>query len=31
MENYLLREDEMGYLGNHAINEKKSQPCKLIS
>lgn len=24
MENYLLREDEMGYLGNHAINEKKN-------
>lgn len=22
MENYLLCEDEMGYLGNHAINEK---------
>lgn len=23
MENYLLHEDDMGFLGNHATNEKK--------
>lgn len=31
MEKYLLHGNEMGYLGNHTIEEKNSQPYKLIS